>query len=538
MGNCPVIFVPSHRSYADFILISYLCFTYDIEVPAIAAGMDFHGMWGMGNVLRHTGAFFMRRSYNNDALYWTTFKQYVYQLVSKGDLPVEFFVEGTRSRTNKSLTPKYGLISMVLKPFFFCEVPDIKFVPINISYDRILEEALFAFELLGVPKPKESTSAFIKSLKIVKENVGNIYFCFGRPISAKSFFGSKLDRSVHHNKGPLHTQDITIDEKSLIPSLAYDIIRTQQKCSTITIFNLVSLILNDNLVRKKTPLSVKELIDEVKWMKEVIEKLGAFVFTEDMENSVEQCFIVHKNLIELQPNGTICLVQNSVILDKFNPSQLKAHSLSEECMTFSIPFVMLQMYINPTLYYFIDAALIVTVLKYHANLNEEGLFSTYHFLRSLFSMEFVTVPLWEKTDFVKALQYSASLNLVRCTPGNLYELANNTKLQDCLYTMLEPFMTSYFVTVVVMERCSGEIDEKSILVNVQKILEDKINDGKQFIHPYCLNLDTLTNCLSVLVRLGALNKIRSQKQSNLHGCMLQCHIEDEVIVQSYTQSKL
>lgn len=47
---------------------------------------------------------------------------------------------------------------MILKPFFFSEVPDIKFVPINISYDRILEETLFAFELLGVPKPKESTS--------------------------------------------------------------------------------------------------------------------------------------------------------------------------------------------------------------------------------------------------------------------------------------------------------------------------------------------------------------------------------------------
>lgn len=39
MGNCPVIFAPSHRSYADFILMSYLLFTFDIEIPAIAAGM-------------------------------------------------------------------------------------------------------------------------------------------------------------------------------------------------------------------------------------------------------------------------------------------------------------------------------------------------------------------------------------------------------------------------------------------------------------------------------------------------------------------
>lgn len=47
---------------------------------------------------------------------------------------------------------------MVLRQFFTSEVPDILLVPINISYDRILEEKLFTYELLGVPKPKESTS--------------------------------------------------------------------------------------------------------------------------------------------------------------------------------------------------------------------------------------------------------------------------------------------------------------------------------------------------------------------------------------------
>lgn len=39
MGTCPVIFVPSHRSYADFIIFSYMCFTEDVAIPAIAAGM-------------------------------------------------------------------------------------------------------------------------------------------------------------------------------------------------------------------------------------------------------------------------------------------------------------------------------------------------------------------------------------------------------------------------------------------------------------------------------------------------------------------
>lgn len=45
-----------------------------------------------------------------------------------------------------------------MEPFLKGEVFDITVVPVSISYERILEEALYARELLGVPKPKESTS--------------------------------------------------------------------------------------------------------------------------------------------------------------------------------------------------------------------------------------------------------------------------------------------------------------------------------------------------------------------------------------------
>lgn len=45
-----------------------------------------------------------------------------------------------------------------MDPFLKGEVFDVTLVPVSISYERILEEALYARELLGVPKPKESTS--------------------------------------------------------------------------------------------------------------------------------------------------------------------------------------------------------------------------------------------------------------------------------------------------------------------------------------------------------------------------------------------
>lgn len=45
-----------------------------------------------------------------------------------------------------------------MEPFLEGEVFDTYVVPISISYEKLLEEALLAQELLGAQKPKESTS--------------------------------------------------------------------------------------------------------------------------------------------------------------------------------------------------------------------------------------------------------------------------------------------------------------------------------------------------------------------------------------------
>lgn len=66
---------------------------------------------------------------------------------------------------------------MALKPFLTSEIPDILLVPINISYERVLEEKLFAYELLGVPKPKETTS--VSQTESVLNHSGIIFHFLG-----------------------------------------------------------------------------------------------------------------------------------------------------------------------------------------------------------------------------------------------------------------------------------------------------------------------------------------------------------------------
>ena len=105
----PVVLLPSHRSYLDFLLVSYVFLHFNLRLPVIAAGQDFMEMAGVSAFLRRSGAFFMRRTFGSDQLYWSVFTEYVQQHLTRGYAPVEFFIEGTRSRTAKSLHPKLGL---------------------------------------------------------------------------------------------------------------------------------------------------------------------------------------------------------------------------------------------------------------------------------------------------------------------------------------------------------------------------------------------------------------------------------------------
>lgn len=54
----------------------------------------------------------MRRTFQGDDLYKAIFKEYVTRLAIDNHI-MEFFVEGTRSRTNKIISPKFGFLSIL-----------------------------------------------------------------------------------------------------------------------------------------------------------------------------------------------------------------------------------------------------------------------------------------------------------------------------------------------------------------------------------------------------------------------------------------
>lgn len=254
---------------------------------------------------------------------------------------------------------------MTIKPFFTAEVPDIWFLPVHTTYDRILEEQLFAFELLGVPKPKESTSGFIKSLKIVNENYGNVYMNFGEPISARERFKDEIVRRDHNLK-PIHEQELTVDEKKLVAKFAYEIIYEQQRLTVITTFNLIALCLT-NSIKNNIPLTFNRLFDEITWYQELLEIQGATTDVTDLKRNILESLNVHTNLVRLNGDGEINLFVEKIALGNFNKKLLKGYNLSEETMTRAVPFVMLQVYVNPVLHFVLNPMLLALAVNYGNN---------------------------------------------------------------------------------------------------------------------------------------------------------------------------
>lgn len=203
--------------------------------------------------------------------------------------------------------------------------------------------------------------ALFKSLSIIKESYGNIHLNFGQPISAKEFFGENLNKS-RHNIGPINQQELNDFDRKIIPHLAHEIIHCQQELSTLNIINLIAIIINFNLTNSKVLLTSAELRAKVLWLKEALENLGANIWSSNIDYEIEEALKVHKNKIVID-NGRINILQEKIDLTNLNISKLKAYKLSEEVMTYSIPFVMLYIYINPVLYYMIDSAVLVTILK-------------------------------------------------------------------------------------------------------------------------------------------------------------------------------
>ncbi|KAI6071930.1 Dihydroxyacetone phosphate acyltransferase [Aix galericulata] len=446
----PVVLLPSHRSYVDFLMLSYLLYTYDLALP-------------------------------------------------NGYAPIEFFLEGTRSRTAKTLTPKFGLLSIVMEPFFKREVFDTYLVPISISYERILEESLYAYELLGVPKPKESTSGLLKARRILSDNFGTIHIYVGQPVSLRTLASGRINLCPY-NLVPRHLpQKPSEDIQEFVSDVAYKMELLQIENMVLSPWVLVAAVLLQNL----PAMDFELLIEKTVWLKGLTQTFGGFIEWPDnlcAKKAVTSALALHSNIARLV-NGHVVL----------NDKGEEDGAVGEIVFKRALAILMCGNYRNQLLNVFVRPSLVALALQMTRSFRKEEVYSCFSILRDVFSDEFIFFPGISLKDFEEGCFLLTKCDAIQTTQQEIYLTDKGSVIVSFLSAMFRPFVEGYQLIFRYLSKETREaFTEKQFVPGVRNFVFQLLEKGNTQCYE-ALSSDMQKNALAALVQMGAVKK---KKMSN------------------------
>ncbi len=259
-----VIYAPCHRSHIDYLIMSYALHDRGVVPPHIAAGINLN-MPVIGSVLRRSGAFFIRRSFNS-ALYSTIFSEYLGALLTHG-VSIEYFIEGTRSRTGRLLQPKAGMLAMTIKSYINERNKPLMFQPAHVNYEKLIEGNSYQNELGGKSKKGESLGGLFKARKLLKQDYGRLTVNFSDPILLDElldkFKPNWREITLNHNKKPDWF-------KALVNDCGNEIMQRINAAAHVNPINLLAITL---LSTPNHSAAVENLAQQIEFYKELLIRL-------------------------------------------------------------------------------------------------------------------------------------------------------------------------------------------------------------------------------------------------------------------------
>jgi glycerol-3-phosphate O-acyltransferase len=436
--EAPLIFVPCHKSHLDYLLIPYVMYLNKMPAPHIAAGKNL-SFWPLGPILRMGGAFFLRRSFRGAILYKKIFNAYINKLLSEG-FNIKIFIEGTRSRTGKLLSPTFGILSMVFNAYLRKACENLIFVPIFVGYDRILEEDAYLKELEGGKKDPESVSQLIKARKLLKKKYGKVYIKFDDPIVLKDYINKKTKGNVYPE---------TDEARELINDLGYKLVNSINSISVVTPHAIIaSSVLNNN----KGKFLKKEILFKTHTYMNFLSFFNiefADTLTVDPESSFNHVInlFIARNFLELADEDEGEITNETYFLVKNNKRPI------------------LDYYKNNSLSFFIPAAYTAAAIleteRFHFSVDE--LIERFKFLQYLFMDEFPydenMTPEDYIEDCVKAF-ISDGIIIPDKDLADSYEIpSSGLKKLKCFAEFLLPFLESYTTVLCYYKKYAKENHE-------------------------------------------------------------------------------
>lgn len=336
MREGAVVLLPSHKSHVDYLVLSYVLYEHALSPPLIAAG-DNLSFWPLGPVLRRGGAFFIRRSFQGKKLYAALVDAYVRKLLVEGS-PIEFFLEGGRSRTGKLLPPKYGLLSMVVDNALKLNARRISFVPISIGYERVVEERSYVHELGGGEKGREDVGGLLRAPKILRARYGRLYVQVGEILPFDQMRAEALAPGGDP-KEPLNPRE----RRALVQRLAH---RVSHEIDRVTVVTPAALMASALLLRRQRGASAPELTHIAQELVESLAAHGAHIATPMLDEQGQ--------LREDTRDQALALFLDARLITKHGEGPETIYAIADERR------IALEYYKNNILHFFVSSAVIAS----------------------------------------------------------------------------------------------------------------------------------------------------------------------------------
>ncbi|MFW6050189.1 MAG: 1-acyl-sn-glycerol-3-phosphate acyltransferase [Myxococcota bacterium] len=436
-----IVLLPSHKSHVDYLVLSDTLYANALSPPLIAAGENLN-FWPVGALLRRGGAFFIRRSFRGKKLYAALVDAYIRKLLVEG-FPIEFFIEGGRSRTGKLLPPKYGLLSMVVDAALLLRGRRIHFVPISIGYEKIVEERSYVHELGGGEKEKESVGALIKSSEILRSRYGRLYVQFGEILTFDDVFREELGED--DGAAPDPSELTPSQRRLLVQRLAH---RVVYEINSVTVVTPAALVATALLVHRRRGMTREQLVELGGRLLSALDRLGAKV--------VPQLRASDGGVREDTLREALQLFCADRLVVQHEPGDDPIYAVPEERR------INLEYYMNNILHFFVPKALISSALLAGSGepVTGQSLRERVRQLSRLFKYEFM----FRADASFDAIFDDALGDMVEA--GELERVEDHVRPSesgDTLVRMYAAMLRSYFESYMLALRgCSAVLEEKRL----------------------------------------------------------------------------
>eukprot|EP00112_Aurelia_sp_Birch-Aquarium-sp1_P016983 Seg3898.1 transcript_id=Seg3898.1/GoldUCD/mRNA.D3Y31 product="Dihydroxyacetone phosphate acyltransferase" protein_id=Seg3898.1/GoldUCD/D3Y31 len=412
------------------------------------------------------------------------------------------------------------MMSMITEMFFLGYVPDVHFCPISISYECITEEQLYVFELLGIPKPKESLSGLVKARKVLSSDYGSVHLHFGEVASLRDFCQGSINRAEYalfpRNQTNFKSNVHTKKEKNIIRKFAELLVNNQQTNMVIYPRAIIGAAVLQDIT------NIGDLQNVTQGVVGLLRQLGKRVYGTNGEpllsvitNVVQLCNAV----LQFSSDGKqIEMLPFEVSISDLKKTKLGTALDKSNSLATTISRVYLSLQRNKLMHALMTPSYLVAAGKFCSQdkIKFDELEKDFIFLRNVLRPDFVHPDTTDTEDIKHGLDVLQAVSYLKLSNKDLSGFV--VRCSDCdllfkfLNGLIQPFIEAYWLAGQFMtENVRTFPRSTSSLVSDLQIFAASTFQYGILKTSESVSLQTIKNSITSLIEAGCLLKSKNFK---------------------------